>query len=428
MTDGDNDIVNKSKHRLSVIHNPVAVWIILLLSLMATLVAYLVSSNLTEQRENDRFNFRAGEIANAVSDRISVYEQVLWSGVALFYASNDVDRQEWHQFFQTINIDKHWPGIQGMGFSIPISPEHKQQHINQIRAQGFPDYNITPPGKRKQYTAIIYLEPFDWRNQRAFGYDMWSNKLRRQAMARSRDQGVAAASGKITLVQETDQDTQPGFLLYLPVYQDKMTPTTLKARREKFIGWVYAPFRIKDFLTGIVGKDDHRVHYAIYDGVTTQPDALLHASQDNYATSLNSENFIPDHELWLPIDIQGRTWTFHFYNHINDTQTQRMPKIIVAMGIALDLLLFYVIISLHLWVKHSEKRVKLATLELRDTNQQQAVEINHLRDEVHAIESSFGKLQAESQEREQRVIDLKKEVNSLADQAGQPAKYKIGID
>lgn len=48
---------------------------------------------------------------------------------------------------------------------------------------------------------------------------MFSESVRRKAMARARDTGLPALSGKVILKQETDTDVQNGFLLYVPVYK-----------------------------------------------------------------------------------------------------------------------------------------------------------------------------------------------------------------
>lgn len=48
---------------------------------------------------------------------------------------------------------------------------------------------------------------------------MFSEDIRRKAMARARDTGLPALSGKVILKQETDTDVQNGFLLYVPVYK-----------------------------------------------------------------------------------------------------------------------------------------------------------------------------------------------------------------
>lgn len=223
LNSGNNESldIKTQKNIINIFHNSIIAWIILFISLTLTLVAYFVSQSFVQQRALDRFEFRAIEIEQAIKDRLLVYEQALWGGVALLYSSNNVSRNEWAQYVETLNISKNWPGIQGIGYSIPILSKNKENHIATIRSEGFPNYTIRPEGKRDTYTSIIYLEPFDWRNIRAFGYDMWSNDMRRKAMIRARDDGVAATSGIITLVQETNVNTQKGFLTYVPVYSSK---------------------------------------------------------------------------------------------------------------------------------------------------------------------------------------------------------------
>ncbi len=61
---------------------------------------------------------------------MNIYEKMLWSGVSLFNASpeQNIERHQWATFVNTLNIDKNWPGIQGIGYSIPISPADKINH------------------------------------------------------------------------------------------------------------------------------------------------------------------------------------------------------------------------------------------------------------------------------------------------------------
>ncbi len=111
---------------ITTLHNPFTAWIILCLSLILTVVAWWVSNNIAKQRTRDRFDFRVEEITHAIRDRMNVYEQVLWGGVGLFNASGWVSRQEWEAYVETLDINVHWPGIQGIGFSIPVTKEDKE--------------------------------------------------------------------------------------------------------------------------------------------------------------------------------------------------------------------------------------------------------------------------------------------------------------
>lgn len=54
-----------------------------------------------------------------------------------------------------------YPGIQGIGVAEFVNRSEIQKHVEEIRAEGFPEYAIRPDGDRKVYAPVIYLEPFD---------------------------------------------------------------------------------------------------------------------------------------------------------------------------------------------------------------------------------------------------------------------------
>ena len=180
-------------------------------------------------------------------------------------------------------------------------------HILSVRAEGFPTFTIKPASQREEYSSIIFLEPFDWRNKRAFGFDMWYNEMRRNAMARARDTGEASTSGIITLVQETSTDVQRGFLTYLPLYRYGMPVDTVDQRREAFVGWVYSPFRMGDLMKGILGGGETNVEYEIFDGIELTKDALLFDSNDIFHAEDAEHADVSLRKTTL--SLQDRTWT-----------------------------------------------------------------------------------------------------------------------
>ncbi|BCB28670.1 hypothetical protein SKTS_35560 [Sulfurimicrobium lacus] len=201
----------------------------------------------------EEFKFRFNETVANIERRLSGYDLVLRGAAGLFVASDSVDRDEFRKYVSELNLESRYPGLQGVGYSLLVVPDDKERHITETRREGFAGYAIRPEGTRDIYTSIIYIEPFDWRNQRAFGYDMYSEPIRRAAMMRARDENQVIVSGKVTLLQETDKDKQAGFLMYVPVYRNGVTLDTLDARRANLTGWVYAPFRINDLMRGILG-------------------------------------------------------------------------------------------------------------------------------------------------------------------------------
>jgi len=276
---------------------------------LATVVGYIAISRITQAHDQAResaFLLETTEITLRIEERLKAYRQVLRGARALFAASKEVTREEWRQYVTDLRLHADYAGIQGVGFAVHIPASQLASHEQHIRAEGFPDYRVSPPGRRDEYSAIIFLEPFDWRNQRAFGYDMFSEPIRHEAMERARYLGVAALSARVRLVQETSTDIQSGVLLYLPVFR-KETPLSTPAERERaFIGWVFSPFRLGDLITGTLGESESRIHIRIFDGHDETPDTLLFDSHPNRSvvTSALTRRTL--------LELDNRTWTLVF--------------------------------------------------------------------------------------------------------------------
>lgn len=340
-------MLNKFRKFAEILHNPAAAFIVLIILLCITLLAYNILNNVVRKNAKERFDFRSKEIVGAIVDRMNIYESLLNGGAALFKASDFVSREEWKLFVETLDLDKQWPGVQAFGYSVPLEPEGIRSHLQQVRSEGFSDFNIKPPGNRDYYTSIIYIEPFDWRNKRAFGYDMWSNEIRREAMIRARDYGVSAASGVITLVQETEKDVQKGFLTYIPVYMKNMPINTVEERRNAFKGWVYGAFRINNLMKGILGTQDPSIAFEIYDGNEVLKDNLLFDSNNEHHLEMN--NFNPEFDLIKTVEFQGRKWTIYINSAKGfiPPQDKRLPLYIALALLLIDLLLFYIFYSMN---------------------------------------------------------------------------------
>lgn len=334
-------------------------WIILVFSLLITFISVYASISYFEKLGNERISARANEILLGIENRMISYETVLRGGVGLFN-STTVDRKVFANYVASLNIEEKLPGIQGIGYSIPVKSMDLEQHVASIRAEGFPEYEIRPTSEREDYSAIIYLEPFDWRNKRAFGYDMWSNEMRRKAMTRAQDKGVAANSGIITLVQETDTDVQKGFLMYLPVYEGGVTPATLEERRNKFKGWVYSPFRAENLIKGIIESQNSDFGFELYDGSEVTESALLFDS--NTLKELSDKAITPSFHRFESLSSQGREWTLYVHSTPKMFGNERtiVPLLVGILGTILSLLLFWVVYTL----KNAQTRTRKLVTQL----------------------------------------------------------------
>lgn len=310
-------------------------WLVLIFCLGASYLLWRVEVKAVDQYTRDYFDFRVRDLVNDTRNRLRVYEQTLQGAQALFNAAGNVNRDRFRKYVSTLGLDTNYPGIQGIGFSLVVPPGEMRRHLATIRSQGFPEYIIKPEGKRAFYTSIIYLEPFVGRNMRAFGYDIYSEAVRRKAMERARDTDRAVMTGKVVLVQETGKDVQSGFLMYLPVYRKGMPHATLDERRANLIGWVYSVFRMGDLMRGIYGEraDEFDIH--VYDGNEMSGNTLMYASSQ--ANNKASSHLTSIRHL----DIAGHEWTIWVASlPALESRTQiRQPGWIAGGGILASLLL-----------------------------------------------------------------------------------------
>jgi len=255
--------------------------LVLVASLLVTYNVWNSARNSAEHALQGAFDYRVREANELIRQRVMIYEQVLRATKGLFVVSGDVTREMFRKYVDSLNLTVNYPGIQGIGFSELISPAEKERHIESVRREGFPEYTIRPDGRREVYSSIVYLEPFSGMNLRAFGFDMYSEPVRHAAMEKARDTGTTALSGKVTLVQETGGEIQAGFLMYLPVYREELPYATPGQRRKDLAGWVYAPFRMGDFMRGLFDDLGIDVDIEIYDDSNlTEQGCMFDARKD----------------------------------------------------------------------------------------------------------------------------------------------------
>ena len=257
-------------------------WFILGIGL--TITALIWANWQHQQREIQRTDFRmqVAKIHIGIETRIQANEQILRGVAGLFATNEQVTRAQFRAYVASLHLPEHYPGIRGVGFARRIAPADLAAQVATVRAEGFPGYTVFPPGARDLYTAIIYLEPFDWRNQRAFGYEMWSEPVRHDAMARAWEEDQAALSGQVRLLQETDEAVQAGFLIYLPVYRPGLPHDTPAERQANLLGWAYSPLRMTDLMQSFLQRHfpdlAARLAIEVFDGTVIAPAAKMFES------------------------------------------------------------------------------------------------------------------------------------------------------
>jgi signal transduction histidine kinase len=314
---------------------------VLVLCLMMTALVTAFIDWAGREQQKVRFENAAQDMETTIQSRIEIYIALLRGLSGHFAGTDEVTREDFHKYIQRLGIAVNYPGAQGIGFSRRLRPEERGPIIRWMRSQGLSDFVIWPAAPRPEYHAIVHLEPQDKRNQAAIGFDMSTEPVRSNAMARARDTGGPALSGKVRLVQEIDESTQSGFLIYYPVYRDGIIPPTLEQRREALLGFVYAPFRADDLLgSTFVHKAGPRLHLAVYDGTRVAPENLLHRS----ATAPGKSETL---RTTAQMEVAGHPWTLAFRSTRAFEFTPLRAAVIAAgaIGVLVSLVLFAVTLA-----------------------------------------------------------------------------------
>ncbi len=400
-----------------------------------TVWAAWYSNGLAEARERDALEQVAARVKTAIHDRYTLYVQLLRGTVGLMDASEEVTREEFRTYVRALDIGVHWSGIQGVGYSVPVVSSQRAAFEESVRAEGFPEFEIRPTGERAEYSAIVFLEPMDWRNLRAFGYDMWSNSTRQVAMQRARDSGEAAMTARVTLVQETLQDRQAGFLIYIPVYRDGGDPGSVERRQQQFVGWVYAPFRASEFMREVLESVGTDVVIEVFDGDRCDPERLMFE-----CGSVGGET-----DLRLAstsVDFGAVRW----HARVGAPRDRGIAARPMAWGILfggglINGLLFAVIWALKGISRRAHRLANVMTKELQELNgaleekvRERTADIERARERLEdAVDERTRELAAKVAElelatqvtlsREDRVIELKREINLLCEASGEAKRY-----
>lgn len=381
---------------------PWLAWLIPAASALLFLGLWHLSDRDYDKLTRERFELRARVQQAQLSDRMLDYMQVLHGGAGLFQASEDVSRQEWRDYIGALELDKFRPGIQGTGFTLMVDPADRARHEAEIRAQGFPDYAIRPPGERAQLSAILYLEPFAGDNLRAFGYDMFSEPVRQEAMMRARDTGQPAMSGRVTLIQEGEAGKQPGFLIYHPIYRKGVDLGSVETRRAALLGFVYSPFRAREVLSGIFRSSALEVEIEVFDQAPLVENLLFSSSTARRPAR---------HVLDMQTVIAGRPWILRIRSSPEfEAQTHSLqPTLILLGGMAFSLML---LVLLHMQGLHTRR-------------------MERSRDELHAA-SQYARSLLEASLDPLVTIDADgkiSDVNGAAEEVtGLPRQQLIGTD
>ncbi|KUP93492.1 CHASE domain-containing protein [Tritonibacter horizontis] len=330
--------------------------VIVALSLTMTLGAWLYSKHQLDEQIENRFVADKNRTIGLIADRMSRYEDALWSGVAHVAArQEDTTLEDWRLFSDTLNLEEKYPGVNGIGVIHYVEREDLPEFMA-LRAAEPREFSIFPDHEHPFLLPITFIEPVSM-NGAAVGLDVAHETNRRTALLASRDTGQARITGPIVLVQDSGRTA--GFLFYAPFYTGS-EPTTLEDRRAQFAGVVYAPFIVRRLVEGLLAKDLRNVHFSIRD------EAEVIYNEHNPDDALYDAD--PMFQETVELDMYGRVWTVDIRTNLafRAANGSEQPTLILAGGLVIETLVILMLAMLAKSTRFAHDYAHRLTRELRE--------------------------------------------------------------
>jgi diguanylate cyclase (GGDEF)-like protein/PAS domain S-box-containing protein len=249
--------------------------VVLLLGFTASALVWDHSRQRERSLVESAFVAESDRLVAVVQRQLDTYAVVMRGLQGFFQGSAVVEYQEFLAYSRALHATSDVAGLQGIAWVELVRREQLAEHQLKMRSQLPVDYSIHPASDSDILAPIIYIEPLSGDNLAAVGLDIYQVPKAREAAELARDSGDIVITRPIRLVQDSMRDPLPSFVMYLPVYRQGSTPSTVAARREQIIGFVDIPFRVPDLMAGLRDEINPAIDLDIFDGDSADPSSVL---------------------------------------------------------------------------------------------------------------------------------------------------------
>jgi PAS domain S-box-containing protein len=292
------------------------------LSVLVGALLYMAASRTVDDAARRHFDSSARATQARLDTAITSYTEVLRALGALFQASErPVTRAQFHRYVEELRIGEHFPAIESVNYADWVRDEEREAFVAAVRADrsldpdGYPGFDIKPPGRRPAYTVLAYLEPLAPYFEK-FGMDIGVEPARAEALAQSRDTRTISATGRPVQVSKPTPHIALG--MRLPVYRGGPVPHDLAGRRAAYVGTVGVGISVPALINGALGeRGGNPVALALYTtgsaGTPATPLAIGAGDRLLYGRDrVPGQAHAGQLEAILPVHYNGSLWKARF--------------------------------------------------------------------------------------------------------------------
>lgn len=284
-------------------------YLILIYALLISFFSSYYIADTTHKNNQLRFINQVTLFEDNIEGTFSTYTALLLGGRSLFSTSNEIKKNDFKQYVDNLELGTNYQGMTEIGYI-------KRDTIT----------NTYP---------LTYLEPETPETISQLGFNMFSDPERAQAMQRARDTGRPIATRLVTFTTTTGA-TEHGFIIFVPLYATQTVPQTVEQRRAELVGFIYSPFYMHQFITGIFGTvDPTYVDFSILtNSLSNEQSLLFQTPQDSSRRA---------YRIQREMTIGGTSWFIEYRStpEFEANFERYIGEFIFVIGTSISLALFF---------------------------------------------------------------------------------------
>jgi signal transduction histidine kinase/ActR/RegA family two-component response regulator len=265
--------------------------------------SYLAWSSAATEELQDRARFLtdAQQIHRQLQSGLNSYLEVVRVGAVLLSANNEISAPEFRRFVNGLELKARYPAMEGIGFAQCIRRADLRRVLRTLALEGN-RIRLWPRTNRPESCPVVFLEPAAAGTGVVRGFDLASDPLLQDTMAKARDTGLPQLSPKLADLAVWPSDDPPNLVAFIPVYRHAARQDSLEGRRRGLLGFVFSPLHSHRLVEHVVEWKVPALHFDVYDGSVVGSEASLRGLHGGMAP-------VRYHTSQM-VSIAGREWRF----------------------------------------------------------------------------------------------------------------------
>lgn len=281
-----------------------------------TLLVFRDLRRQAQQSQMEQFGDISNSLIEEFDSRIAAKKHLLLGVRGLFGRSFPVQRDEFHRYMSTIDMQRMFPATQAVVWIPRLYPDQVDEFLSELR-QGVASPNsasqepgIQPQSESGEYHVAAFIEPLQG-NEAVLGFNLGSDPFLASSLRRARDSGDFVTTEQSSLSGLDISDN--GFLMLLPIYGVDR-PQTRGERRSKYLGSVAGVFRADRLINSSLIKrvDSVRVFDtgASSEALSSGPSSRISPSVFKSPVYQYGVSQLDDIRIHRSTSVGGRQWVF----------------------------------------------------------------------------------------------------------------------